>query len=101
MHAKMPDTPFGFWVGFAVVALILIVLCRVSRRFYWAAVPASLFLLYQGWSFLHANVTFREAMVRELGYPYLVQFAGAYAVPVVTLALYAVYDFRFRRVRPA
>ena len=97
MHAKMPETPLGFWVGFAIVAFILIGLCRVSRRFYWASVPASLFVLYQGWSFLHSNVSFRNAMIRELGYSYFLQFACAYALPVAALALYAFYDYRFRK----
>ena len=96
MHAKMPDTPLGFWIGFAVIALIFIALCRVSRRFYWPAVLGSVFVLYQGWSMLHSNDSFREAMIRELGYSYFVQFGCCYALPLVALALYAGYDFTFR-----
>ena len=65
MHAKMPETALFFWVGFAIVALILIGLCRASRRFYWLSIPASLFVLYQGWSFLHANVSFRTTLIHK------------------------------------
>jgi hypothetical protein len=101
MHAKMPDTPLIFWVGFAVLALLLVGLCRLSRRFYWACAPASLFVLYQGWSFLYSNLNFRSAMIRELGFSYFVQFACAYAVPVALLVFYAIYDFRFRTSRAA
>jgi hypothetical protein len=97
MHAKMPESPLIFWLGFAVWALILIGLCRTSRRFYWGAVPFSFFVLYQGWSFLHSNTNFREALIRNFGYSYFLQFAGAYALPVAALALYAIYDFRFRK----
>ena len=100
MHAKMPDSPLFFWMGAAIIAAILVLLCRVSRRFYWVTGLASLFILYQGWSLLHANVSFRQAMIRELGYGYFVQFGGSYALPVVAVGLYAVYDFLMRK-RPA
>ena len=97
MHAKMPETPVFFWVLFAITALILIGLCRISRRFYWASVPVSLFLLYQGWHQLYTNVSFRNAIIRELGYSYFFQFACSYAVPVAALALYALYDYQRRK----
>jgi hypothetical protein len=100
MHAKMPETAAFFWVGFAIVALVLIGLCWVSPRFYWASVPASLFVLYQGWSQLYANVSFRNAMIRELGYSYFLQFTCSYALLIAALALYALYDYR-RRKPPA
>ncbi len=101
MHEKTPETPLFFWVGFAAIGVVLVLLCRVSRRFYLAAVRASLFVLYQGWSFLHANVNFRTAMLRELGLSYFVQFSCSYAVPLAAVALYALYDYRFRKHPPA
>ncbi len=101
MHAKMPDTPLAFWIGAGVIGLILILFCRVSRRFYWAAALAGIFVLFQGWSLLHSNVSFREALIREMGYSYFVQFGCSYAVPLIALGLYAAYDFAFRKRRPA
>ena len=97
----MPETLLGDWIAVVAIALILILLCRVSRRFYWAAALASLYVLYQGWNLLHSNVSFRDALIREMGFSYFVQFGCTYAVPLVALGLYAVYDFAFRKRGPA
>lgn len=85
----------------AVVQLRIVSLCRLSRWFYFALVPFALLATYNGVSFLVANVSFRSAMIQELGFGYFVQFACSYAVPIVSLAAYAFYDFRFRCKRVA
>ena len=100
MRAKMPESTWEFWVWFIVIALLCVGVCRLWRGLYWLAVPGALFMLYQGWSFLISNVSFREAMIRELGFGYFVQYASAFTLPVIAIALYAFYDFKFRR-RPA
>ncbi len=93
----MPDSPFEFWVMFITLALICIGACRLSRRCYWLAVPFALFMFYQGWSFLYANDSFSGALLSEFGIGYWLQFAGTYALPVLSLAIYAIYDFRYRQ----
>jgi hypothetical protein len=90
-----------FWVCFAVLALICVGACRLSRRCYWLAAPFALFMLYQGWSFLYANDNFSGALLSEFGTSYWLQFAAAYALPVVSLVAYAIYDFRYRQRRVA
>ena len=92
----MPDSPSEFWVGFAVFALLCVGACRVSRRFYWSAVPCALFVLYRGWSFLYSNESFSGVLLSEFGLSYWLQFAGAYALPVLSLLAYAIYDFRYK-----
>jgi len=94
MHAKFPDTPLEFWLYFAVVAFVLVGLCRLSRRFYWASGLASLFVLYGGWSSLYANESFRSAIINELGFGYFLQYAAAFAVPVTAVVMYGLFDFR-------
>ena len=83
------------------MAVVIVGLCRISRWFYWGAVPIALLTVYNGVSFLVGNVSFRNAMIQELGFSYFVQFACSYAVPIVSLAAYAYYDFRFRQRRAA
>ena len=101
MHAKMPETTWPIWLGVIIIALVIVGLCHWSRWFYWVAVPFVLLISYNGASFLVANVSFRKAMIQELGFAYFVQFACSYAVPILSLAAYAYHDFRFRqRARP-
>lgn len=97
MHAKMPDTTWPIWLSVIVTAVVVVGLCRLSRWFYVLAVPFVLLLTYNGAKFLISNVSFRDTMIRELGMGYYVQFACSYAVPVLSLAAYAIYDFRHRR----
>src|ERR1035437_5191826 len=101
MHAKMPDTTWPIWLGVIVMAVVIVGLCYWSRWFYWVAVPFALLITYNGVSFLVANVSFRNATIQELGFGYFVQFACSYAMPVVSLAAFAYYDFRFRHRRVA
>lgn len=97
----MPDTTWPIWLSVIVWAVVIVGFCRLSRWFYLAAVPFALLVTYNGVSFLVANVSFRDAMIQELGFGYFVQFACSYAVPIVSLAAYAYYDFRFRQRRVA
>jgi len=79
-----------FWVGFAILALVCVGACRLSRRFYWLAGPFAAFILYQGWSLLHTNDNFSGALLSELGISYWLQFASAYALPIVSLVACAI-----------
>ena len=97
----MPDTTWPIWLSVIVLAFVIVGLCRLSRWFYWGAVPFAILMTYNGVSFLIANVSFRNTMIQELGFGYFVQFACSYAVPLVSLATYAYYDFRFRQRRVA
>jgi|ERR1051326_8384367 hypothetical protein len=97
MHAKMPDTTWPIWLSVIFTALVLVGLCRLSRWFYLVAGPVVLLFTYGGTTFLISNVSFRHAMIQELGMSYFLQFACSYAVPILSLAVYAFYDFRFRR----
>jgi hypothetical protein len=100
MRAKMPDSRLEFWVTFGVLALLCVGACRLSRRCYQLAVPFALFILYQGWSFLYANDSFSGALLSEFGVSYWLQFAAAYALPVFSISVYALYD-RHRHRRTA
>lgn len=95
----MPDTPLEFWVWFAVLAFVCVGACRHSRRCYWLAAASALFILYQGWSFLYANSNFSGTLLSEFGLSYWLQFAAAYALPVVSLVAYAIHDFKYRQRR--
>ena len=93
----MPESTLEFWVGFVILALICIGACRLSRRFYWPAALFALFILYQGWSLLYTNDNFSGALLSEFGISYWLQFAASYALPIVCLLAYAVYDFGYRQ----
>jgi hypothetical protein len=97
MHAKMPDTPWPIWLSVIVMSVVIVGLCRASRWFYLVAVPFALLIIYNRVNFLVANIGFRNAMIQELGFGYFVPFACSSAVPIVALAAYAYYDFRFRQ----
>src|SRR5947208_9067741 len=96
MRAKMPESPVEFWVGFVLIALICVGACRLSRRCYWLAGPFAAFILYQGWSLLYANESFSAVLLSEFGTSWL-QFAACYALPIFSLVVYAIYDFRYRQ----
>ena len=95
----MPDSPLEFLVGFAIIALICIGMCRLSRRFYCAVIPFALFILYQGWSVLYTNDNFSGALLAEFGISYWLQYAAAFALPIISLLAYSAYDLRYRRKR--
>jgi len=95
----MPESPLEFWVAFVILALICVGAFRLSRRFYWLAALFALFILYRGWSLLYANDNFSGALLSEFGISYWLQFASAYALPVVCLVPYAVHDFGYRQRR--
>jgi|ERR1700722_14114275 len=97
MHEKMGDTTWWIWLSVMVYSVVIVGLCRASRWFYLVAVPFALLISYNGVSFLVANVSFRNAMIQQLGFGYFVQFACSYVVPIVSLAAYAYYDLRYRR----
>ena len=97
----MPDSPLEFWVWFAILALVCVGACRFSHRCYWLSVPFALFILYQGWSFLYVNDSFSGALLSEFGFSYWFQFAAAYALPLVSLVAFAIYDCGYRRRRVA
>jgi hypothetical protein len=101
MHAKMPDTTWPIWLNVIVIAFVIVGLCRLSRWFYLLAVPVAVLQVYGGATFLVSNVSFRSAMIQELGFSYFVQFACSYALPIVLLGAYAYYDFRYRKRRVA
>ncbi len=93
----MPESPLEFWIWFAVIAIVCVGACRFSRRCYWLAAPFASFLLYQGWSLLYANVSFSGELLSQLGFSYWLQFALSYALPLISIAVYAIYDFRYRK----
>jgi hypothetical protein len=94
MRAKMPESPLEFWVWPIVIAIVCIGACVLSRKSYWIAGPFALFLLYQGWTNLYANVSFSGNVLSEFGLGYWLVFAGAYALPIFSISVYALYDFR-------
>ena len=101
MHAKFPETTWPIWLSIVFIAIVLVGLCRLSRWCYLLAVPVALISIYNGWGTLSHNVSFREAMIQRLGYGSFVSYACAFALPIIALAVYAFYDFRYRRRRAA
>ena len=101
MHAKFPETTWPIWLSIAFITLVSVCACRLSRWCYWLAVPVALVSVYNGWGTLIHNASFRNAMIQQLGYPYVLQYASTFALPVVAITLYAAYDFSYRRKRTA
>ena len=100
MHAKFPENTWPIWLITMFIAVVLVGLCRLSRWCYLLSVPVVLILIYNAWGTLSNNVSFREAMIQQLGYDYFVQYACSFSVPIITLAVFAFYDFRYSGKRP-
>jgi nitric oxide reductase large subunit len=97
MRAKMPETPMEFLVVFVVIAIVCVGACRLSRGFYWLAVPVALLFFSGGIGACH-NDNFGGELIATFGVGYWIQYVISWMLPVIALSLYAAYDFKRRRV---
>ena len=92
----MPETPMEFLIFGLVVALLCVGACRISRGFYWLALPVAVLFLSGGLSACR-NVNFGGELIATFGVGYWIQYVISWMLPVIALSIYAAYDFKRRK----
>jgi len=93
---KMPELWFlwAFGVSFGVV---LVACFRVSKRMYLPVIPAAGWLANCAWTDFVKDHYFRDAVVREIGWHYVIQTLVATFFPLLALLTVGVCDRKNRR----